>query len=488
MHTRTRPIIRTITPAALLALALSPGLTGCSDGRTAETSDSSRARAATETPGTIAPARTPARITIDGDFGDWPADARALSDGEHLYLRLHIDEADTLQAGRQTYRIDLDANGLGLQADEAMNDELSIAFSPPHRGSVGSGVEITIGDEVLRATDIDLLFAPTYASSEFELRIDLDRCGPTPAIEALGQHHTAVPIPQSVATIDCLPNAPADAIRVMSMNVLFASPMGNAKPFARLINAIEPDIILLQEWQDRDGTFSDEDVVDWLQQHAPYREGWQIVSSDGWGVVVASAHPIRRFGPSHLSRTADAPGDTHIPDRAIRFAGAVIETPRGDVLAASVHLKCCGSANSEEDTTRMAEALSINNSILGNLGPNAPAVRIIAGDLNLVGSRPPIDALRNSLDTDGSDLAVAATPVLNDGSVYTWYDPTSRFGPGRLDYVLYSDHAADLVNAFAIDTQRLEDRCLDASGLRRDDSRATDHLVLVADVRPVTNP
>ena len=111
-------------------------------------------------------------------------------------------------------------------------------------------------------------------------------------------------------------------------------------------------------------------------------------------------------------------------------------------------------------------------------------VRIIAGDFNLVGTRAPLDILRAGLDADGSELAVAQSGVLGDNAIYTWSDHKTEFPDGRLDYAVYSDASADLVDAFVLDGRRLGDKTLARLGLDRTDTGASDHLPLVVDLRP----
>ena len=83
---------------------------------------------------------------------------------------------------------------------------------------------------------------------------------------------------------------------------------------------------------------------------------------------------------------------------------------------------------------------------------------------------------------NGDDLDPALTPVLGDPSVVTWVDEKSRFGPGRLDWLLYDDSRSKLVNALMLDTRVLTDGSLEAMGLERGDTMASDHLPMVVDL------
>ena len=111
-------------------------------------------------------------------------------------------------------------------------------------------------------------------------------------------------------------------------------------------------------------------------------------------------------------------------------------------------------------------------------------LRVIGGDLNLVGSRPPLDLLRSGIDVDGSDLDVVDPKVLGDRSFYTWWEEGNEFSPGRLDYLLVGDSGANVANAFVLDTTRMSDESLARCGLDKTDCAASDHRPMVIDLIP----
>ena len=168
----------------------------------------------------------------------------------------------------------------------------------------------------------------------------------------------------------------------------------------------------------------------------------------------------------------------------MRFAGALVSTPLGYLAASSVHLKCCGSSGSPEDQMRISEAGAINRSLAEALSMEPAALRIIGGDLNLVGSRPPLDVLRNGLDADGSDLEIADARDLGDSAYITWREDGNAFSPGRLDWAVYSGSAVRTARCFVLDARLLSDRALEVNGLDRTDADASDHLPLVVDLIP----
>ena len=108
---------------------------------------------------------------------------------------------------------------------------------------------------------------------------------------------------------------------------------------------------------------------------------------------------------------------------------------------------------------------------------------VFGDDINLIESRDPLDLMAVKLDADDTDLTPAQAPTLGASAFYTWCWQASPFVPGRLDWNLYSDSTLKVVNAFVMDTTRLSNHSLAAYELEREDSRASDHLPLVVDVR-----
>jgi endonuclease/exonuclease/phosphatase family metal-dependent hydrolase len=269
-----------------------------------------------------------------------------------------------------------------------------------------------------------------------------------------------------------LPPKPNGGVRVVSWNVLRGKPMEDAGPFARVLKVLDPDVVLVQEW-----TSSPREIAAWFNASVPLDEGeWEVRTTAGWGVAVVSRFPLEAFGHEELYLDGE--------ENAVRYAGALISTPVGYLAAASVHLKCCGSSGSDEDQQRISEAGAINRSMLEALAIEPVPLRIISGDLNLVGSRPPLDVLRNGLDTDGSDLEIADARVLGDAAYVTWREDGNAFTPGRLDYAVYSGSVLRQARAFVLDARVLSDRALETAGLDATDTDASDHLPLIIDLMP----
>ncbi|MFN9968507.1 MAG: hypothetical protein ACK58T_01295, partial [Phycisphaerae bacterium] len=126
----------------------------------------------------------------------------------------------------------------------------------------------------------------------------------------------------------------------------------------------------------------------------------------------------------------------------------------------------------------------INETVKQASRADAASIRILGGDINLVGSRNPLDLLRADIDLDASDMTPADPAVLGDNTYYTWRDWNTGFSPGRLDWLTYSDATATIVQSFVLDTRRLTPASLSSMGLTTESSDVSDHLPVVIDVAP----
>ncbi|MCB9845523.1 MAG: endonuclease/exonuclease/phosphatase family protein [Phycisphaeraceae bacterium] len=461
-------------------------------------------------------------VRIDGDHGEWAYETVALADADYVYIRFGMEGAPaTLQSNRESLTLWLDLDGSALSGDpgiggmEGLGVDLEVQFSPrsAQTGELRSGVACRVHHRDGSVTaishgDADLFFAPTYASENYELRLSrhvdaIDEWTPSEAIRAADAVTPAQPVLGSAVVrgagrfvlVDSagdeigrsdpfsfdlpprgghapvsaflVPSHRIDAIRVVSYNVLHASPVENPAPFVRVIHALDPDVLLLQEWDRQDAA----QIEAWFEEHIG--GAWTVVSTPGTNVAIASPHAI--LVPDVDPRELDG--------RPVRYAGAIVRTPLRDTAVASVHLKCCGSAGSEEDLRRIAEAAVVSEAFAG-LASERSMLRAIGGDFNLVGTRQPLDEIRRACDGDGSDMATTEPTVLGDRAIYTWSDSASPFSPGRLDCVVYGDSTAEVASAFVLDTRRLADEALKSAGLERGDSGASDHMPVVIDLLP----
>lgn len=277
--------------------------------------------------------------------------------------------------------------------------------------------------------------------------------------------------------------------------------------FARLLKATQPDIISLQEMP---GEMSNEDIVALLNGILPQPDGasWHAYKGEGGFMdnVVAARFPLSQTGYQTVPTADD--------NRQRRLAYALVDLPDDrfsmDAYVVSVHFKCCDGE--KNDPIRQAEI----DAIMGWLRdaktpgdhvdvPKGTAI-LLTGDMNTVGGPGILETatLGNIYNEDrfGPDFLpdwddtdfIDSKPLHNaiGPDVYTWRNDLSRFPPGRLDYIIYSDSVLEAVKKYTLNTTTMSDELLVANGLERMDvtedaeGAKFDHLPLVVDFRPIT--
>ncbi|MGP1273482.1 MAG: endonuclease/exonuclease/phosphatase family protein [Phycisphaerales bacterium] len=453
------------------------------------------------------PATPPMTIALDGRIDDWPTESAAVADRDYLYLRFKADRPTSLQSNGEALmvQLDVDADPLTGRRDGPLGIDLAITFSPPgDEGELKGGTRVEVispeGEKsIVPAAALDIAFAPTHASEWFELRIGRRFAveGLLPNRGLLGSGSVAGRIVlysalgRPIAAADrfelelvpasgrpnrdaiLVPERSLGSVRIVAFNVLNSSPDKTPEPFTRLLRALEPDVVLVQEWYDQ----TPESLAAWFNRELPIATSWQAVTSEGRGVAVVSRLDLQPLGPPAVVIRPEG------EDRTVRVAAALVDSPAGPLAVASVHLKCCGSLGGREDLLRSAEASAITAMLREALADAGPHGLVIAGDYNLVGGTEPLAIMSEGMDLDGSELLVVEPFVLGDPAVYTWSDPRSAFLPGRLDYAAVSDSVLEVERAFVFDAERLDPIALEAMNLDPLDSRASDHRPLVIDVR-----
>lgn len=502
MKPTLRSALHTLTALSLLALA------GCATSGPRNTPNA--------VPGLL-------NVALDGDTHEWPIDSAVAADEHFVYFRMTVEnEQFTLQSAPESLvlLLDVDASTAtgrtsSLEPLNTLGVDMEIRFSPMVDGKRKSGVALCSFDEYgnaspLSMTDLDFLCSPTFASSWYEARISrtpaesellpfggLRSSGALSGLWAIEDETgkivgysdpftieltSAAPAPMKF--IADLPAAPRGAIRVMTMNVENTSTVKSPAVFGRLFQAVNPDVVLVQEWNDGDA----DQVQSWFTALVPHTGNWYVhkprsSTQNGGGVAIVSKFPLEALPDDITCSFKNDNGET--TERPVRFAAARLDTPIGDLIAGSLHLKCCGTKDSREDRQRMEEARAIAASLQKwSTQAGGRAGVIVGGDMNLVGTRPPLDLVRAQSDSDGSDLSVADAFVLGDRSMYTWVGDGRSFAPGRLDYMMYSDARFRAVNTFILDTTRLGEESLARLGLDATDSAATDHRPVVVDLLP----
>ncbi|MBI4881936.1 MAG: endonuclease/exonuclease/phosphatase family protein [Planctomycetes bacterium] len=425
-----------------------------------------------------------------------------------------VDEEFTLQGGLHTSRLLLDldgkpATGRREQAGD-LGTDLEIVFSPPSPEPgkpARAGVEVRALDDhgiyqVVSHAAVGLLFAPAFSAPQYELRIDRQTSLPEPSgsrwrrsaavrgrFEVLGAQaevlqrgeFSAADIPpldeRELAPRGLLPERQEGVLRLVSWNVENARPRENPEPFGRILRALDPDAVLLQEWWET----SAEELEAWFTKRVPSHTPWRALTFGDLGVAVLSRYPAAPLAAERLMPAREVAGKKA---RAVRCAGALVEAPCVKLVVCSVHLKARGAAHTWEDELRQVEAQAINRSLRSALEAASGAACVVGGDMNLVGSSLPLLELQRGLDADGSELDLVDAFLLGERANYTWAQDSAPFTPGRLDYVLLSGSLVEVAQSFVLDTALLSGQALEFAHLLREDSLASDHRPLVFEVRP----
>jgi len=470
-------------------------------------------------------------IIIDGKFDDWenvpaalmdPADApnaevdfrqiKVVSDEEFIHIYAELTRTVNLQGLDGRVRILIDADG-DPRTGQALHDmpgvDVVLEFSPrserrPDVAGRGAAIHIVAASERdrnretrLAGSDGGLMFAPTYASDRVEIRFDrslavpgrphafkeqiafrLVYLGPDGAVQdetATIRHRLGGPVSFDGGFTDRDPRKRAEGtdFRVASWNGEHGAILHRRDISLRMLRAINPDIVLLQELQPAQ---SAEEL-----QHLFNELGgeWTVIIGDGGGNL--------RCGIATRFPLTDAPDAARIPfpgrsNWLVRASAIGVRAADRPLLLLSTHLKCCGRLGDESDQRRENEARGINESVRGDLRSGRFHGAVIGGDLNLVGGYTPLTLLRSRVDANDRDLEVLEPMQPCGRTNATWYEPGNAFTTGRLDFLLSTPSSLRVLNTFVFNTDRLDDAVLERHGLQRDDAeKATDHFAVIAD-------
>ena len=322
---------------------------------------------------------------------------------------------------------------------------------------------------------------PTYAASEFEMTVDLASAGFQDGDEiavTFGDGNSGEDA--ATFTLDdasTLPGLraydqpPHTRLRIASVNTLQTGLLNGsqAPKLSRLIDAMDADVYCFQE----EYNSSANQIKSLLQSIDPLGNGatWNVHKNND--CVVASHYPL-----------------VPLPSLNTKYAAAVVDLGGGEgVILFSIHPKCCGYIGSSEDNQRITETQTMINALnqvrAGTAGasliPFADAPAMVIGDWNLVGSAGPLDLFTDPAGPDMRDAYIA--PLAGD-SFATWAGSASpgSFFPGRLDLMTVQRDALSVMNAFTLDTAKLDGSTLAALGLVAGDSAGSDHVMVVADL------
>ncbi len=289
-------------------------------------------------------------------------------------------------------------------------------------------------------------------------------------------------------------------IRVVSFNVYQSSIYGGTQKekFQRIIQALDPDVVCLQEASGGDG------LANLLNEIAPLPDG------ASWYGAYAGETAASKY-PSSSARGVPA---------------ALIDLPDDrygrDMFVTNNHFTCCTASeppdpldSREESRQRSADYLVTvmqdARTSGGRFDLPQGTPMLVVGDLNIVMEPDVYNPLGTLLtgdiyfedrygadsppDWDGTSL-VDSHPLHNARGPedYTWRDDGQHYDPGRLDYILYTDSVLREASKFVLNTVAMTPAERAATGLQEfdvtlDQSGSNyDHLPVVVDFRFVPEP
>lgn len=304
-------------------------------------------------------------------------------------------------------------------------------------------------------------------------------------------------------------------LRVMSWNVGLGSifpPDGvRHESFARIVKAVNPDVVCLQEIGPRQPIHELTGMMDRL---LPLKDGlqWQSHRATNMDNVVLSRYPL-----SQHAQEAVIPRplpQLQMPEFHMGQVMCLVRLPDSPglqgVYVIATHFMSASDDASIQDRQRHADSIVRwlrrlkEGGYPGSLPAGTPI--IILGDLNVYESAP-LDAAHHLTtlltgnivdeasfgpdiqpDWNGSYLSdVKPRHNGREKDWYTWRIDDQRFAPGALDRILYTDSVMKVANSFVLNTTAMTEEELSRSGLLATDVLKGakpghfDHLPLVAD-------
>lgn len=422
-------------------------------------------------------------IVMDGFFGDWEAFEPIFVDPEGDAGPSGVDFTSIYAAHTDTHlllRVDL-GKTVNLQSEPALYMVLQLG-DVEIRYDFGARRGRLNGDSV-RQDEIGLISLPTVTSDLFEISVpygdrpdeagilffdpadDGDVATPDGDLIRYDWRNYVAP------AVSRLLDRTEGALRVVSWNVLqdniFDKNLG--PHFARVLQALQPDVILIQEIYIYSEKTALNRVDEWL--------GGEWYAKQQGDLITISRFPFIedwREGNHNL--------------RA-RIFPTMIDVDGAPLVIFNAHLSCC-----DRDQDRQDEVDSFVG-FLREVGMPEGTPFFLAGDLNLVGDAQQLDTLLTGNiidegkfgadfipDWDGTALADLVPGHTHTNFSYTWKDDESSFAPGRLDFLIYTDSVLN-IRGFVLDTAELPGDVLAAYGLLAEDTaEASDHLPVVADI------
>ena len=457
-------------------------------------------------------------INIDGQFHDWDnvgiaysdmegdgmsadfGDIKITYDMEFLFIYFNFHNGEYLMQDWNAFHLYIDADnnastgldfhGIGAELDWTFGQREGVFY-------------INGGSETIWQNDLTLRIGPTITSTEFEIAISRESDVLT-LNESQVLAEGKIMITEALPNSDTVPNEDGgiyfsigedtvpladpiplerkheDDIRIVTYNTWNDGFLDEERQphFKRIIQALDPDVIALQEHWDWD------EIDDIIQSWFP-DEQWHASWTHRDMVVLSRFSIIDDASLISSERTMCVLLDTE-------------EELGKNLLIVNSHLSCCG--NNEDRQQQVDEFLSVwrewisNENGPFNLVDETPFVHV--GDFNFVGYRQQVETIRIGDIVDENEYGEDFLPDWDNTAVvdlfsrhthkrmgYTWRSDGSSFNPGKLDYIFYSDATIDTGRHFTLNTLAMEEATLMEYGLEWDDTQeASDHLPRVFDI------
>ena len=448
-------------------------------------------------------------IALNGDFEDWStAPSWTSSSGGG-----NINKVAISHTSEWVYFYIKTTNEVALDEFTLPNSiQLVLDFdNDPLTGSnyqgLGLGAELVIDLPSRSATmfsssgnpsgpeinSLGLHISPTYSAFEFELALDRSlvniedgglkfvwyESASGAEIPSGGGVHPLTSFNYSVVPTP-LEKAVGTEIRVAFWNVNRRLDQAGAQgAIERILLATQPDVIGFSEVDDVSAAYVASLLDNWLPFDG---SGWQVIKDD-YDLMIASRFPIASTYPSI---------DRQMP--GVISTESVWGVP---MLFTSSHLKCCNGdvlrqQQADEYMAFQRDAMALGGAI--DIPSGSPIV--YGGDLNMVGLGGPINTLKTgnisdndqfgidfSPDWDGSSMVELEARLSDRGMDYTWRNDGSDYMPGKLDYIIVSDAAVNVLRQYSLQTSDLSAARLEQYGLMsNDDLDASDHFIVIADL------
>jgi len=426
----------------------------------------------------------------DYNYDDW-AELKITNDDDFIFFKISLHSEETLLQNWNNFYLYIDSDRDSLTGHPFRGIGAELAWHFGYR--TGQYFEQD-GIIDLWQNDITLRQAPTVTSTEFEIAIargsfvlsDPDSI----AVIFSSFYDTGDYMPDSwggvVYQLDTTVLGPAEPIlmektgtRLVTYNTLNTGILESDRQpkFQRIIQALDPDIISLQE-------------------HSEWNEIGDIISSwfpeDTWyqgytfrDLVVLSKYPIiNQANLISSERTMCALLQTDDPINPY-------------LLILNSHFSCCDNDDDrQEQVDELVKVLRewrLNDNGPFDLPEGTPMFHV--GDFNFVGYREQIETVTAGniqdegnygsdfpLDWDGTAITDLFSRHTHKRMAYTWRSDGSSFNPGKLDYVLYTNSNLSILNHFVLNTLAMPDSVLNEWELEAEDTNeASDHLPRIVD-------